>query len=234
MIGDNPKKDGDKTTPTSSPQDVACEAHAGKKLSRKALIEAEIVALFQKGLAEERYGRYDTLLQNEALRKSDPVKWVQDMSKVLDISGPAYPPSMPPLKSMFPLEGEYLAELLAIYIDNARATSYQMRIASGVAPKHSQTTSTPVGPTQQNTSDAMAERLKKLNSRFEALGFDGAETPSQNPSNKQSVQPLTLQRSAHEATNPSSAPKPAKAAVLGPDEKQQETSEPRSTSRRNP
>ena len=220
MLGDNPKKDGDKTTPTSSPQDVAFEPHAGKKLSRKALIEAEIVTLFQKGLSETRYKQYDALLQDKALlSKTDPVGWVQAMSKVLDIPKPNDLTSTPPVEE----EKTYLAELLAIYIDNARATSYQMRIASGVAPKHSQTTSTPVGPTQQNTSDAMAERLKKLDSRFKALGFDGADTATQNPSNKQPVLPLTPQRSAQEAN----APKPAKAAVLAADETQAKPNRPR-------
>ena len=222
MFGDDSKKDGDKTTPTSSPEVVAFKSSANEKTSRKSLIEARIVALFQKGLSETSYKEYDALLQDKAsLSKADPVGWVQAMSKVLDIEAPDYAPSM------FPEEKIYLAELLAKYIDNARDTSYQMRIASGVSPKHSTTTPTLVGPTEQNTSDAIPDRFKKLDSSFEALGFHGADTATQNPSNKKSGLPLTPQRSAQEATPSIAAPKPANAeAAILPDEKQEETRKP--------
>lgn len=210
----------------------------GKKATREALIEAQIVALFQKKLPDTIHKQYGTLLWDKTLKQDNPQKWVKDMSSLLGVQEPEGFASMT-------LEQQKLsAMLLARYIDKARTISgtslsrteldlgtetepLPMPTKSSPAEKHSQSTSTPVVPTEQNASDAMAAKLKKLNSRFEALGFDGAETPSQNPSNKQSVQPLTLQRSAHEATNPSSAPKPAKAAVLAADEMQEKPSTPR-------
>ncbi|MBP6103552.1 MAG: hypothetical protein KA508_00555 [Gammaproteobacteria bacterium] len=59
------------------------------------------------------------------------------------------------------------------------------------------------------TSEAMADRLKKLNGSLGELEFSGAEVPIRDPSDKTPVLPLTPQKAAEEATPPIANPKSA-------------------------